>query len=34
MHPVLSVDWQFDLDKVLVSEKDLVLPGFGHHKPV
>ncbi len=32
--PVLSVDWQFDLDKVLVSEKDLVLPGFGQHKPV
>lgn len=32
--PGLSVDWQFDLDKVLVSEKDLALPGFGQHKPV
>lgn len=26
--PILGIDWQFDLDKVLVSEKDLALPGF------
>jgi dTDP-4-dehydrorhamnose 3,5-epimerase len=31
--PTLSIDWQFDLGQVLVSEKDLVLPDFGKHKP-
>ncbi len=29
--PNLKIDWQFDLEKVLVSEKDLVLPKFGEH---
>ena len=31
--PALGIDWQFDLSKVLVSEKDLVLPGLGGHRP-
>lgn len=31
--PTLAIDWQYDLTKVLVSEKDLALPGFGEHKP-
>jgi dTDP-4-dehydrorhamnose 3,5-epimerase len=31
--PVLQIDWQFDLTRVLVSEKDLLLPGFGQHRP-
>ena len=31
--PALGIDWQFDLSKVLVSEKDLVLPGLGEHRP-
>jgi dTDP-4-dehydrorhamnose 3,5-epimerase len=26
--PVLGIDWEFDLGEVLVSEKDLALPGF------
>lgn len=26
--PVLGIDWEFDLEHVLVSEKDLALPGF------
>jgi dTDP-4-dehydrorhamnose 3,5-epimerase len=26
--PVLNIDWEFDLSKVLVSEKDLQLPFF------
>jgi len=26
--PVLGIDWEFDLEQVLVSEKDLALPGF------
>lgn len=30
--PLLKIDWHFDLDKVLVSEKDLVLPYFGDHR--
>jgi len=30
--PVLRIDWEFDLEQVLVSEKDLVLPGFGAHR--
>ena len=28
----LGLDWDFDLEKVLVSEKDLALPGFGAHR--
>lgn len=31
--PALGIDWQFDLSQVLVSEKDLVLPGLGEHRP-
>ncbi|MBL7808476.1 MAG: dTDP-4-dehydrorhamnose 3,5-epimerase, partial [Saprospiraceae bacterium] len=27
--PTLNINWEFDLSKVLVSEKDLQLPGFG-----
>jgi dTDP-4-dehydrorhamnose 3,5-epimerase len=26
--PFLGIDWQFDLEQVLVSEKDIALPGF------
>ncbi len=32
--PTLSIDWEFDLQQVLVSEKDLALPGFGAHRPM
>ena len=31
--PTLGIDWEFDLSQVLVSEKDLLLPGFGEHRP-
>lgn len=31
--PTLAIDWQFDLSKVLVSEKDKALPNFGQHRP-
>lgn len=30
--PKLEIDWQFDLDQVIVSEKDLALPFFGNHR--
>lgn len=30
--PALSIDWAFDLNQVLVSEKDLALPYFGQHR--
>ncbi|MEZ4928101.1 MAG: dTDP-4-dehydrorhamnose 3,5-epimerase [Saprospiraceae bacterium] len=30
----LGINWQFDLSKVLVSDKDLALPNFGDHLPV
>ncbi len=30
--PALAIDWEFDLSKVLVSEKDLALPNFGLHR--
>jgi len=30
--PVLSIDWEFDLSQVLVSEKDQVLARFGEHR--
>lgn len=32
--PQLAIDWQFDLHKVVVSEKDLALPFFGAHRVV
>jgi dTDP-4-dehydrorhamnose 3,5-epimerase len=31
--PNLGIDWQFDLSKVLVSEKDQTLPFLGNHRP-
>jgi dTDP-4-dehydrorhamnose 3,5-epimerase len=31
--PHLNIDWQFDLNAVLVSEKDQILPLFGAHIP-
>lgn len=31
--PTLAIDWQFDLDAVIVSEKDRQLPNWGQHKP-
>jgi dTDP-4-dehydrorhamnose 3,5-epimerase len=30
--PFLGIDWEFDLTKVLVSEKDLILPDFAHRR--
>ncbi|HNE29488.1 MAG TPA: dTDP-4-dehydrorhamnose 3,5-epimerase [Saprospiraceae bacterium] len=30
--PTLQIDWQFDLTRVIVSEKDLALPYFGAHR--
>jgi dTDP-4-dehydrorhamnose 3,5-epimerase len=30
--PTLAIDWEFDLTKVLVAEKDLALPFFGEHR--
>ncbi|GAB4492536.1 MAG: dTDP-4-dehydrorhamnose 3,5-epimerase [Saprospiraceae bacterium] len=30
--PALAIDWEFDLAKVLVAEKDLALPFFGEHR--
>lgn len=30
--PALQIDWQFDLSRVIVSEKDLALPFFGAHR--
>lgn len=30
--PVLGIDWEFDLRKVMVSEKDLALPGFAERR--
>ncbi|NND31887.1 MAG: dTDP-4-dehydrorhamnose 3,5-epimerase [Saprospiraceae bacterium] len=31
--PTLNIDWQFDLNEAIISEKDLHLPYFGNHKP-
>jgi dTDP-4-dehydrorhamnose 3,5-epimerase len=31
--PTLAIDWEFDLNQVLVSPKDLELPDFGAHLP-
>lgn len=30
--PTLQIDWEFDLEQVIVSEKDLELPRFGEHR--
>jgi len=30
--PKIGINWNFDLEEVLVSEKDLVLPGWGEHR--
>ncbi|MBL7774687.1 MAG: dTDP-4-dehydrorhamnose 3,5-epimerase, partial [Saprospiraceae bacterium] len=30
--PQLDIDWEYDLNQVLVSEKDLALPAFGAHR--
>lgn len=30
--PSLKIDWQFDLSRAIVSEKDLALPYFGQHR--
>ena len=32
--PQLNIDWEIDLKDAVLSEKDLVLPQFGVHKPV
>jgi len=31
--PKLKIDWQIDLDKAILSEKDKIQPKFGEHKP-
>lgn len=30
--PKLKIDWQIDLEKILLSEKDAILPEFGKHR--
>jgi len=30
--PQLKIDWKLDLEKVLLSEKDTVLPTLGNHR--
>lgn len=30
--PSLNIDWEYNLNNVVVSEKDLELPSFGHHE--
>jgi dTDP-4-dehydrorhamnose 3,5-epimerase len=30
--PALHIDWEYDLEQVVVSEKDLALPAFGAHR--
>lgn len=30
--PTLKIDWQIDLSKAILSEKDQVHPGFGEHR--
>jgi dTDP-4-dehydrorhamnose 3,5-epimerase len=32
--PTLRIDWEFDLNQVIVSEKDLQLPFLGLHRPI
>jgi dTDP-4-dehydrorhamnose 3,5-epimerase len=31
--PSLNINWGFDIDQLIVSEKDLILPKFGDHIP-
>jgi dTDP-4-dehydrorhamnose 3,5-epimerase len=31
--PALKIDWKIDLSEAIVSEKDLILPNFGAHRP-
>ena len=31
--PHFKIDWQIDLDKAILSEKDKLQPKFGEHKP-
>ena len=30
--PALAIDWEIDLEEVIVAEKDLALPFFGKHR--
>ncbi len=30
--PTIGIDWQFELDAAVISEKDLILPNFGEHR--
>lgn len=32
--PKLNIDWEFDPNEVILSEKDKVQPAFGEHRPV
>jgi dTDP-4-dehydrorhamnose 3,5-epimerase len=32
--PQLNIDWEIDLKDAVLSEKDMLLPQFGAHKPV
>jgi dTDP-4-dehydrorhamnose 3,5-epimerase len=32
--PNINIDWQFELDKLIISEKDQVLPNLANAKKV
>lgn len=32
--PILNIDWEYDLNKVIVSEKDTLLPLFANYLPL
>ncbi len=32
--PAFNIDWEFDLSKAILSEKDLIHPSFAQHVPV
>ena len=32
--PLLNIDWQLPTDQIILSDKDKILPGFGHHNPI
>jgi dTDP-4-dehydrorhamnose 3,5-epimerase len=32
--PKLNIDWEFNLDEVIVSDKDAALPGLGKHRKI
>jgi dTDP-4-dehydrorhamnose 3,5-epimerase len=32
--PSLAIDWKIEEDKTLLSDKDIILPTFGNHRPI